>query len=573
MTIISSPQFDLIYIPVLLLCAGLFVFSGLRQKYPVSTVASLTVFLMVLFVVGLKITSYPVHEWQAIFSHSPVEMHHSKYLPGGILFVAFGLFVLKFVLKIRLSILDSLILGLPLIGILQRVDCLLSGCCYGTPTQLPWAIHYSAFSPVFKQHVSDGLISGDATSSLGVHPTQLYYIIGFLVIFVLLVVFRKKIRSPGSLALLGFILMAVSRFAIEFFREPVENKMSSLQWMGVNLLQWGILVLVIVSAFILYRRGKRFNSMLPDASVNREYLLRSSLILFTAALLVWNFSRILAYSEFFLLQILIAISIAVVIIRLFQKSTIPSLRYSTLTTLFLTLIFMSQKSVDTISNNDSIPMPEKWWDVKASVGAGNYDQINYDCNGNETDRIPQHYSIVSGGLAFNYLNTQKHLLQAGLNLGKYYDSGDLLSQMNSTSTSSGMNSMVINFINPYFKYDFHKIGFGAGYNFFLSGETPGLPSLYLRVGSREKFFMDANLTDNFYASGLAGVWQLGVGSGFGDSEKHLFRFGMSTVESKMLAYMDADFRLYDRLYMHTTLDIGNKIHGMLGLKYQIRKNR
>ena len=40
MTIIASPQFDLIYIPVLILCTGLFVFSGLRQKYPVATVAA-----------------------------------------------------------------------------------------------------------------------------------------------------------------------------------------------------------------------------------------------------------------------------------------------------------------------------------------------------------------------------------------------------------------------------------------------------------------------------------------------------------------------------------------------------
>lgn len=135
-----------------------------------------------------------------------------------------------------------------------------------------------------------------------------------------------------------------------------------------------------------------------------------------------------------------------------------------------------------------------------------------------------------------------------------------------------MNSLYINFLNPYFKYDFPKFGFGVGYNFFLSNGTTGLPDLYFRAGRREKYFFDVNLADNFYLSGLAGVWQMGMGSGFGNPDKHLFRAGISTVESKVIAYADADFRLYDRLFMHTTLDVGNKIHGMVGLKYQIGKN-
>jgi phosphatidylglycerol:prolipoprotein diacylglycerol transferase len=556
---------------VLILCAGLFVFSGLRQKYPVSTVAVLTVFLMVLFVVGLKIISYPINEWQNIFSHKPVEILHSKYLPGGVIFVALGLVLLKFILKIRLSILDSLILGLPLIGIAQRLDCLLSGCCYGTTTHLPWAIHYSSGSAAFNQQVSEGLIQGTATSSLGIHPTQLYYIIGFLLVFVLLILYRKKLKVPGSLALLGFILMGASRFFIEFFREPVGNKLSSIQWAGVNLLQWIILALVLLSSFVLYKREKRH--IYPMLVPIKEYLWRSSLILFVAAVLVWNFSRILAYSEFFFLQVLIALSIAVVLIRLFQKSTIPALRYSTVATLFLTIVLMSQKSTDTIITNDSIFMPQKWWDVKASAGGGNYDRINYDCGGNETGRTPEHYSIVSGGFTYNYIRSRKQHLQAGLNLGKMYDSGELLYGINSTETSSTMNSLAINFINPYFKYDFPKFGFGVGYNFYLVNGSGGLPDLYFRAGRRENYFFDVNLADNLYSSGLAGVWQMGMGSGFGNPDKHLFRTGISTVESKLIVYADAEFLLYDHLFMHTTLDVGNKIHGMLGLKYQIGKNK
>lgn len=568
-----SHSFDTIYIPVLLLCTGLLVFSGLRHKYPVPTVAVLTAFLMVLFVIGLKIIAYPLTEWGAIFSQSAAAVHHTKYLPGGILFVALGLVLLKVILKIRLSFLDSLIFGLPLIGILQRIDCLVSGCCYGTPTHVPWAVHYSSAYPAYRQQLSEGLISGTATSSLGVHPTQLYYIIGFLLVIAALALIRKKVHSPGSLALSGFILMALSRFIIEFFRQPVQNKFSSLQWAGVNLLQWIIAGLVVVSLLVLFYREKHPKPTVPASTDGKEYLWRSSIILFVSALLVWNFSRIMAYPEFILLQVLIAISIAVAAVRLFQKSIMPSLRYPAIATLFLAIILMSQKSTDTIPGNDSIFMPQKWWDIKASAGGGKYDQINYDCNGNETGRTPQHYSIVSGGVAYNYLKSRNQHLQAGLNLGKFYDTGNLLADMSSAPNPSSMNDMFINFINPYFRYDFRRVGFGFGYNFFLQEENPGLPSLYFRVLPRENFFFDANVSDNFYASGLAGVWQIGGGYGFGDPEKYVLRFGVSSIENKALGYIDGNFLIYNRLYMHTTLDFGNKIHGMMGLKYQVGRKR
>lgn len=526
---------------------------------------------MVLFVIGLKISSYPFSKWQTIYSQSPVEIQHLKYLPGGIIFATLGLFLLKFILKIRLSILDSLVLSLPLVGMLQRVDCLLSGCCYGKPTQLPWAIHYSNISPAYTQEVSEGLISETATSSLGIHPTQLYYIIGFLLVFLLLLIYRKKLQSPGSLALLGLILMAVSRFVIEFFREPVQNRFSSFQWAGVNLLQWVIMTLVIVSAFVLYHREKHFKPKLSEPFHIKEYLLRTSFILFISALLVWNFSRILAYSEFFFLQVLLAISIVVVGMRLFQKSTIPALQYPILATLLLAGFIMSQKSTDTIINADSVFYPKNWWDVKASAGGGKYDQINYDCNGNETGRIPERYSIVSGGTAYNYKKSQDQLLQAGLNLGRFYDSGNTLANMSNSSTT--INNLDIYFLNPYFKYDFHKVGFGLGYNFFLSNDNQPLPSLYFRGGKREKIFFDLNFMDNFYSTGLAGQWQFGMGSGFDNPDKHLLRIGISSMWNKALGYVEGNFLLYDRLHMQAYLGIGNKFHGSLGLQYQVGGKR
>jgi prolipoprotein diacylglyceryltransferase len=564
MIIESSPPFDLIYIPVLILITGLFIFSGFRQRYPVSSIAAFTVFLMVLFVIGLKISSYPICDWLSVFSGSPVGILHNKYLPGGIIFVACGLALLRFILKIRLSILDSMILGLPFISILQRVDCLMSGCCYGKPTNLPWAIHYSGSSLAYRHQLAQGLIPETAVSSLGIHPTQFYYILGSLIVFLILFVYRKRIKSPGSLALLGILLLAVSRFVIEFYREPVQNKFSSTEWAGLNLLQLIILPLVLVSIFIFYQREIHYKSYDAEKGERKEYFWRSSLILFISALLVWNSSRILAYSEFFFLQSLIAFSVLVFLIRIFKNSIIPSARYPVLATLLLTIVIMSQKSRDMIIQPDSLFKPKTWWNVKASAGGGEYDIINYDCNGNETGRTKQQYSILNSGLEFNYMKNRNKNLKAGLNLGRLYDNGNLYWSMND-------NRLI--FLNPYFRYDFNKVGIGLGYNFFFNDGSKGVPSVYLRGGRRDNLFFDVNLMDNFNTIGLAGIGQIGVGTGLGRHDKHLLRVGLTSVEDQAVGYFEGNFLIGNRFRLQTALGLGNRVHGMIGMQYQISKAR
>lgn len=95
-------------------------------------------------------------------------------------------------------------LAAPMIALgyaLVRVGCLLNGCCYGKPSALPWALRCA---------------SGD---SLLRHPTQLYSLIGSLILAFILFKLRNHKQFSGFLFLLYIGLYSVLRFGVEFFRE------------------------------------------------------------------------------------------------------------------------------------------------------------------------------------------------------------------------------------------------------------------------------------------------------------------------------------------------------------------
>jgi phosphatidylglycerol:prolipoprotein diacylglycerol transferase len=82
-----------------------------------------------------------------------------------------------------------------------RIGCLLNGCCYGKPSALPWAFACAA---------------GDFTQR---HPTQIYAMIGSLVLFFILWRLRNHRRFQGFLFMLYVGLYSILRFVVEFFRE------------------------------------------------------------------------------------------------------------------------------------------------------------------------------------------------------------------------------------------------------------------------------------------------------------------------------------------------------------------
>ncbi len=123
-------------------------------------------------------------------------------------------------LKIRgahfLSYFDAAAPAVALGYAVYRVGCILNGCCFGTETDLPWAVTFGQNSEVFAAQVEAGLIAADAARTLPVHPTQLYHALLGIVAYLMLL--RMKAEVPGRRFAAALILYGVGRFVIEFFR-------------------------------------------------------------------------------------------------------------------------------------------------------------------------------------------------------------------------------------------------------------------------------------------------------------------------------------------------------------------
>ncbi|MDI6738771.1 MAG: prolipoprotein diacylglyceryl transferase [Candidatus Edwardsbacteria bacterium] len=120
-----------------------------------------------------------------------------------------------------------------------RLGCFLNGCCFGKPSDLPWAVRFPANS---------------AAGALGcpLQPTQLYEsLFGFALFVLLLFLIRRKF-FPGFLFCLFIALYAVWRFLLDFLRHYEPSQFAALgltnnQWVSVFLLAASAVVGAVLS--------------------------------------------------------------------------------------------------------------------------------------------------------------------------------------------------------------------------------------------------------------------------------------------------------------------------------------
>ena len=133
---------------------------------------------------------------------------------------------------------DSLAPAMILGQAIGRIGNLMNGDAYGTPTTLPWGIHFPPDSP-----------AGMAYPGQATHPSMIYEMILNLMIFAYLWRIRKKGYKDGFLTAMYFILYSIARGIVSFTR-------GDSLWLGPIRAAHVISAVLIIGfgAFILARR-------------------------------------------------------------------------------------------------------------------------------------------------------------------------------------------------------------------------------------------------------------------------------------------------------------------------------
>jgi phosphatidylglycerol---prolipoprotein diacylglyceryl transferase len=170
-------------------------------------VYALAPWIIVSTVIGAR-AFYVVTFWKDEFAGEPLwrilNMRSGLVFYGGLVGAAVGTILFCRIQKLPLwRMADVLAPSVPLGHLFGRVGCFMTGCCYGKPTELPWAVHFP------KDH---------ATHGAGVHPTQFYEAGLNLALFVILSVLFRKRRFDGQVFSAYLVGYALVRGFVEMFR-------------------------------------------------------------------------------------------------------------------------------------------------------------------------------------------------------------------------------------------------------------------------------------------------------------------------------------------------------------------
>ncbi|HKD36584.1 MAG TPA: prolipoprotein diacylglyceryl transferase family protein [Pirellulales bacterium] len=155
-----------------------------------------------------------------------------KTIVAGIVGGYFGVELAKWALDVHVKTGDSFAVPVAAAVAIGRLACFSAGCCYGTPTSLPWGMVFP---------------TADAQPR---HPTQLYEAAFHLTAAIALYLLWRHGLLRGQLIKLYIIGYLVYRFASEFIRPEPEI------WFGLTAYQWAAIALIPLFAY-LWRRDSQ----------------------------------------------------------------------------------------------------------------------------------------------------------------------------------------------------------------------------------------------------------------------------------------------------------------------------
>lgn len=234
-----------------MIALGLIVFMWLVQRHPrfnsiitQDQFHAVLAYAIIAGVVGGRIL-YVISSWDLL--DSPLEAFEIWRGGLSVLGSIFGIIIIMplYLYKQHIPILplfDLAALHAPIIQAIARIGCFLAGCCYGMPSNMPWAVTFT--DP-----------ECPAMCLVPLHPTQLYSALFSLSNFLLMYfVLQYYFKKPGQLLGAYIVLASCDRFFIDFWRAdriyfacPSIAALSMHQWIALGLFAFGWCIIGISS--------------------------------------------------------------------------------------------------------------------------------------------------------------------------------------------------------------------------------------------------------------------------------------------------------------------------------------
>jgi prolipoprotein diacylglyceryltransferase len=198
---------------------------------------------------GAKLFSLYVRDWQ-LYSPLSAELRGGLRYPGALLAILLLGPLLKRWMVPELPMarfFDVLAITVCFAFALQRISCLMNGCCTGIRCEEFFCLTYAPGSQVWYHHLQQGLLASADSRSLPVLPLHLLFMAASLAVGLFLMWFDGRRSFNGQVALLYLVLHDGAKGLLESFRDPY---LPQLQLMSLLMSAAGLLALLL----ILWRR-------------------------------------------------------------------------------------------------------------------------------------------------------------------------------------------------------------------------------------------------------------------------------------------------------------------------------
>lgn len=128
---LDHPQFyyDLFYQLSFLIVIIIYLFECYKRKIPWVTMLLVVVTTHFFLIVGSRVGGIDASDIDYFKQHLSFPKEHVRNMGGALLFALAGIGIAKLLMKIKYPILDVFAIAAPFGMAVQRVGCLLTGCC------------------------------------------------------------------------------------------------------------------------------------------------------------------------------------------------------------------------------------------------------------------------------------------------------------------------------------------------------------------------------------------------------------------------------------------------------------